>query len=52
MPTERKKKHEVKVTIVKNMRDYSQDPFFVKKTESAKAFLKKHPLPPSEKKNK
>lgn len=52
MPTERKKKHEIKVTIVKDMRDYSQDPFFLKKAESAKAFLKKHPLPPSEKKNK
>lgn len=48
----KKKKREVKATIVKNMRDYSQDPFFVKKAESAKAFLKKHPLPPSEKKNK
>lgn len=52
MPTTNKKKKEPTYTIVKDMRDYSQEPYFLKKTESAKAFLKKHPLPPSEKKNK
>jgi|GEM_PF-511005 len=33
------------ITIVKNMRDYSKDPYFVKKFEEAKIFLKKHPIP-------
>lgn len=27
------------------VKDRSNDPFFVKKAEEAKAFLKKHPLP-------
>ena len=38
------------VTVVKKMRDYSNDPFFKKKAENAKAFLKKHGLPKSFKK--
>ncbi len=50
MSVARKKKDEIKVTIVKDMRDYSEDPFFKKKAESAKEFLKKHPLPESSKK--
>ena len=41
-----KKKEEIKVTIVKKMRDYSLDPTFRKKAEKTKAFLQKHGLPP------
>jgi len=33
------------ITVVKNMRDYSNEPVFVKKAERATEFLKKHPLP-------
>ncbi|MBO9563359.1 MAG: hypothetical protein J7621_11320 [Niastella sp.] len=40
-----KKSTSVNVTVVKKMKDYSQDPFFKKKVESAKAFLARHPLP-------
>lgn len=32
------------VIVVKKMHDYSDDPFFKKKAEDAKAFLKKHGL--------
>lgn len=45
-----KKAREINVTIVKDMRDYSQDPFVKKKAERAKAFLEKHPLPEMDKK--
>ena len=33
------------VTVNKNMKDYGNEPYFVKKTEAARAFLKKHGLP-------
>lgn len=33
------------VTVVKKMRNYDNDPFFVKKKEEAIAFLEKHGLP-------
>jgi hypothetical protein len=33
------------ITVVKDMRDYSNDPFVIKKAEKAAAFLEKHPLP-------
>ena len=33
------------VVIVKNLRDYSNDPVFKKRTEEAMEFLKKYPLP-------
>jgi hypothetical protein len=33
------------VTVVKKMRDYSKEPFFVKKKEDAMAFLEKYGLP-------
>ena len=33
------------ITVVKAMRDYSNDPFVIKKAERAAAFLEKHPLP-------
>lgn len=45
-----KKSTSVSVTVVKKMKDYSQDPFFKKKAERAKAFLAKHPLPEEPKK--
>lgn len=32
------------VIVVKEMRDYSKDPTFVKRAEEAKAYLKKHGL--------
>jgi hypothetical protein len=35
------------ITVKKNMRDYSNEPYFVKKAEKAIAFLKKHGLPKS-----
>ena len=40
------------ITVVKKMRDYSQDPAFQKKKEKAAAFLKKHGLPKSFSKSK
>ena len=43
-------KKDIAVTVVKKMRDYSQDPFFRKKAEKAKAFLEKYGLPPQTKK--
>ncbi len=33
------------IIVVKKMRDYSKEPFFKKKAEKARAFLKKHGLP-------
>ncbi len=33
------------ITVKKNMKDYSNEPYFVKKAEKAMAFLKKHGLP-------
>lgn len=47
MSATKKKKKEPTFTIVNEMRNYSEDPFFKKKTEAAKAFLKKHPIPES-----
>lgn len=49
MPSKSKKKPltlgDPLVTVDKNMRDYSNDPYFKKKKADAKAFLKAHPLP-------
>jgi hypothetical protein len=39
------KKTSLKVVIVKKMKDYSKEPFFIKKAEDAKAILKKYGLP-------
>ena len=47
-----KKQNSTGVTIVKKIRDYSNDPFVKKKAEKAKAFIKKHGLPESLKKKK
>lgn len=40
-----KKKHGLIITIDPDMRDYSNDPFIVKKVERARAFIAKHGLP-------
>jgi hypothetical protein len=48
--TATKKKGDIKITVVKKMRDYSSDPTFRKKAEKVKAFLQKHGLPPQAKK--
>jgi hypothetical protein len=49
MPMAATKKKDIKVTVVKKMRDCSQDPTFRKKAEKTKAFLQKHGLPPQSK---
>jgi hypothetical protein len=41
-----------KVTVVKNMRDYSNDPFVLKKEKMAREFIAKNGLPPDRRKNK
>lgn len=33
------------IIITDQVRSYADEPFFVKKEEKAKAFLKKHPIP-------
>jgi hypothetical protein len=51
MPTvEDKKEHTSKVTIVKKLKDYSNEPAFKKKADSAVKFLRKNGLPKSLKK--
>ena len=40
-----KVKHNSNVIVVEQMRSYADDPYFVKKAEKAKAFLKEHPIP-------
>ena len=45
-----KKEKNSSVTIVKKMRDYSNDPAFKKKAEKATIFLEKYGLPESFKK--
>ena len=47
-----KKEQSGNVTIVKKMRDYSNEPAFKKKAENAIKFLKKHGIPESFKKKK
>ncbi len=39
------KENSTRVTIVKKMRDYNNEPAFKKKAENAIAFLKKHEMP-------
>jgi hypothetical protein len=39
------KKGNSAITIDPNMRDYSKDPFILKKAEKARAFIEKHGLP-------
>lgn len=38
-------KDKPEIAIKKDMRDYSNEPYFVKKAEKATAFLNKHGLP-------
>jgi hypothetical protein len=45
-----KKEKATNVTVVKKIRDYSEEPVFKKKAEKAVAFIKKHGLPKSFKK--
>jgi hypothetical protein len=45
MPAPKKKTISNKITVDKKMKDFSKDPFVIKKTEDAKAFLKKNGLP-------
>ena len=40
-----KKDNTSNITVVKKMKDYSQEPFFKKKLENAQNFIKKHGLP-------
>lgn len=39
------KTEENTITINPEMRDYSKEPFFIKKAEKARAFIEKHRLP-------
>ena len=41
------KKYNISVTIDKNMRDHSNDPFVMSKKEKAKKLLSKYPVPES-----
>ena len=45
-----KKQKTSEMSVVKKMRDYSEEPAFKKKAEKATAFLKKYGLPKSFKK--
>lgn len=50
MGTKSRKTRDYDITIIKKMRDYSNDPFFKKKEEEAIKLIKKHGLPESFKK--
>lgn len=53
MPTVASKKEKTNsITVVKKMRDYSNEPAFKKKAEKATEFLKKHGLPKAFEKKK
>ena len=39
------KKTSLGIPIDPNMRDYSKEPYFIKKAEKARAFIAKHGLP-------
>jgi hypothetical protein len=43
--TLKKRKHLPGITVDPNMPDFSKDPFVIRKNESARAFLAKHPIP-------
>ncbi len=50
MLTENKTKKQVRkkttrVIVSKNVKDYGNEPFFIKKAEESKGFLEKHPIP-------
>jgi hypothetical protein len=48
MRTTADRKHLPGITVDPNMRDYSKEPFFIKKAERARAFIAKHGLPGEE----
>jgi len=50
MPDKADKKHLPGITVDPNMRDYSKDPFVIKKVEKARAFIAKHGLPEDKRK--
>jgi hypothetical protein len=52
MPATAAKKHLPGITVNPNMRDYSKDPFFVKKAERARALIAKYGLPKEDKPKK
>ncbi|HWK05159.1 MAG TPA: hypothetical protein VNS58_16070 [Puia sp.] len=52
MPTTADKKHLPGITVNPNMRDYSKEPFVIKKLERARAFIAKHGLPKDDKPKK
>jgi hypothetical protein len=41
----KKKKREPNIIVVKKIKSYSNDPFFVEKKQRAIEFLKEHPIP-------
>lgn len=47
LPNSKKRvnKNPIKAIISKKVKDYGNDPFFVKKAEESKAFLEKHGFP-------
>ena len=52
MPTAANKKHLPGITVDPNMRDYSKDPFILKKVERARATIAKYGLPKEDKPKK
>ena len=42
-------RRESSITVVRNMRDYSNDPFIIKKVDKARTFIAKHGLPENDK---
>lgn len=45
MKNEHTSKGKLKVVVNPNIRDYGNDPFFVKKADDSKSFLEKHGFP-------
>jgi hypothetical protein len=45
--TPKKGESNQKIVVSKAVKSYANDPFFIKKTKAATAFLNKHGLPPA-----
>lgn len=49
MPTVKKEtvkgKEHTNIIVIDNVRSYADEPFFIKKEEKARDFLRKHPVP-------
>jgi hypothetical protein len=43
--TSKKRKHLTGITVDPNMRDYSKDPYVLKKAERARELIAKYPIP-------